>query len=73
MIELALFADDGYDAVARRLAATFTDLDVVGLQWEPTTGGLTKAHQRLGAAPLAELFGRSRTWTQSGRSSAGGG
>ncbi len=56
VMALALFADDDYEAVARRLAATLTDLDVVGPRWEPTSGGLTKARQRLGSAPLAELF-----------------
>jgi hypothetical protein len=58
VMALALFADDDYEAVARRLAATLTDLDVVGLRWEPTSGGLAKARQRLGSAPLAELFGQ---------------
>jgi hypothetical protein len=56
VMALALFADDDYEAVARRLATTLDDLDVVGPRWEPTSGGLTKARQRLGAAPLAELF-----------------
>lgn len=56
VMALALFADDDYEAVARRLAATLDDLDVVGPRWEPTSGGLTKARQRLGSAPLAELF-----------------
>ncbi|ABD12437.1 IS4 family transposase [Frankia sp. B2] len=58
VMALALFADDDYETVARRLAATLTDLDVVGPRWEPTSSGLTKARQRLGAAPLAELFGQ---------------
>jgi hypothetical protein len=56
VMALALFADDDYEAVACRLAATLDDLDVVGPRWEPTSGGLTKARQRLGSAPLAELF-----------------
>ena len=56
VMALALFADDDYEAVARRLAGTLDDWDVTGPGWEPTSGGLTRARQRLGAAPLAELF-----------------
>ncbi|KFB06238.1 Insertion element 4 transposase N-terminal, partial [Frankia sp. Allo2] len=36
VMALALFADDDYEAVACRLAATLDDLDVVGPRWEPT-------------------------------------
>ncbi|WP_462203306.1 transposase domain-containing protein [Frankia sp. CcWB3] len=56
VMALALFADDDYEAVARRLAGTLDDFDVTSPKWEPTTGGLTRARQRLGPAPLAELF-----------------
>ncbi|MEX5631568.1 transposase domain-containing protein [Parafrankia sp. FMc2] len=56
VMALALFVDDNYEAVPYRLATTLDDLDVVGPRWGPTSGGLTKARQRLGSAPLAELF-----------------
>lgn len=53
---LALFADDDYEEVAARLAAT---LDLWGCwdhAWEPTSGGLTQARQRLGFEPLQMVF-----------------
>ncbi len=56
VMALALFAEDDYEAVARRLAGTLDDLDVTGPVWDPSSGGLTKGRQRLGAAPMAALF-----------------
>jgi hypothetical protein len=54
---LALFAGDDYEEVITRLAETLQDWGCWGASWEvPTSGGITQARQRLGAAPLEELF-----------------
>jgi Insertion element 4 transposase N-terminal len=55
VMALALFADADYEEVAARLAGTLADWGGVA-GWGPTSGGLTQARQRLGSAPLAELF-----------------
>jgi hypothetical protein len=54
---LALFADEDYEEVFTRLSATLTRWGCWNPDWEiPTTGGITQARQRLGSAPLAEVF-----------------
>ena len=56
VMALALFADEDYEEVAARLAGTLTQWGRFEDGWEPTSGGLTQARQRLGSEPLAELF-----------------
>jgi hypothetical protein len=54
---MALFADDDYEEVAARLAGTLSAWGCWGDSWSvPTSGGITRARQRLGAEPLRELF-----------------
>ncbi|WP_370943906.1 transposase domain-containing protein [Amycolatopsis sp. cg5] len=54
---LALFAEDDYEEVFTRLAATLTSWGCWDPDWDiPTAGGITQARQRLGAEPLAEVF-----------------
>jgi len=55
VMALALFADEDYEEVAARLTGALREW---GEQdWEvPTAGGITQARQRLGAAPVAEVF-----------------
>jgi hypothetical protein len=54
---MALFAGDDYEEVAARLAGALQDWDCWDEAWEvPTSGGITRARQRLGYEPLAELF-----------------
>jgi hypothetical protein len=56
-LALALFADEDYEEVFTRLAATLTGWGCWDPDWEiPTTGGITQARQRLGSEPLAEVF-----------------
>lgn len=54
VMALALFADEDYEEVAARLAGTLADWGRFEEGWEPTSGGLTQARQRLGPEPLAE-------------------
>jgi hypothetical protein len=58
VMALALFADEDDEEVAARLAGTFADWDGWEESWDrtPASGGITQARQRLGPAPLAELF-----------------
>jgi hypothetical protein len=59
VMALALFADEDYEEVAARLSDTLTAWGAVDPGWSvPSSGGITQARQRLGAAPLAELFDR---------------
>ena len=56
---LALFAGDDYEEVAARLTQTLASWGCWDRAWEvPTSGGITQARQRLGSAPLRELFSR---------------
>jgi Insertion element 4 transposase N-terminal/Transposase DDE domain len=57
VMALALFADEDYEEVAARLTGALREW---GEQdWEvPTPGGITQARQRLGAEPMAEVFGQ---------------
>ncbi len=56
VMALALFADEDYEEVAARLAGTLGDWGRFEEGWEPTSGGLTQARQRLGPQPLERLF-----------------
>jgi Insertion element 4 transposase N-terminal/Transposase DDE domain len=58
VIAMALFPDGDYEDVAARLAAGLDGLGCWDQGWEPTSGGITRARQRLGAGPLEELFGQ---------------
>jgi hypothetical protein len=59
VMALALFADEDYEEVAARLTQTLRSWDCWDRAWQvPTKGGITQARQRLGAEPVAELFGQ---------------
>ncbi|WP_432840707.1 IS4 family transposase [Dactylosporangium sp. CA-092794] len=59
VMALALFADEDYEEVAARLAETLLEWGCWDGAWSvPTSGGLTQARQRLGSAPVVELFDR---------------
>jgi Insertion element 4 transposase N-terminal/Transposase DDE domain len=54
---MALFADDDYEEVAARLAGTLGSWGCWDARWgPPTSGGITKARERLGVEPLAGIF-----------------
>lgn len=53
---LALFADDDYEEVAARLASTLDSWGCWDHTWQPTSGGITQARQRLGFEPLEGVF-----------------
>ena len=56
---LALFAEEDYEEVATLLSEALDSWGCWDQQWQvPTSGGLTQARQRLGSAPLRELFGQ---------------
>jgi len=59
VMAMALFAAEDYEEVAARLAGTLAGWGCWDDAWSvPTSGGITQARQRLGAEPLAELFGQ---------------
>ncbi|HEX4255310.1 MAG TPA: IS4 family transposase [Streptosporangiaceae bacterium] len=59
VLAMALFAGEDYEEVAARLAGTLAGWGCWDSAWTvPTSGGITQARQRLGAEPLAELFGQ---------------
>lgn len=54
---LALFAEEDYEEVATALTEALDSWGCWDGGWAvPTSGGLTQARQRLGSAPLRELF-----------------
>jgi hypothetical protein len=54
---MALFADDDYEEVAARLAGTLGSWGCWDARWgPPTSGGITRARERLGFEPLAGIF-----------------
>src|SRR6266513_2588875 len=56
---LALFAEDDYEEVAARLAGTLSVWKCWDARWgAPTSGGITRARERLGFEPLAGVFAR---------------
>ena len=56
---MALFADDDYEEVAARLAGTLGSWGCWDARWgPPTSGGITRARERLGFEPLRDIFTR---------------
>jgi hypothetical protein len=56
---MALFADADYEEVAARLAGTLETWKCWDARWEtPTSGGITRARERLGFEPLAGIFAK---------------
>lgn len=59
MVALTLFFEDSYEEVARKLVNGLSFLGSWAESWVvPTSSALTQARQRLGAAPMQELFDR---------------
>jgi hypothetical protein len=62
VLALTLFFGDAYEEVMRKLVNGLRFLRVWRTEWDvPTTGAISKARIRLGAAPLEELFYRVAT------------
>ena len=56
---MALFADEDYEEVAVRLAGTLETWRCWDARWgAPTSGGITRARERLGFEPLAGVFAK---------------
>jgi Insertion element 4 transposase N-terminal/Transposase DDE domain len=56
---MALFADEDYEEVAARLAGTLGAWKCWDARWgAPTSGGITRARERLGFEPLAGIFAK---------------
>jgi hypothetical protein len=56
---MALFADDDYEEVAARLAGSLGMWKCWDARWgAPTSGGITRARERLGFEPLRDIFAR---------------
>jgi len=56
---MALFADEDYAEVAARLAGVLGSWGCWDARWgPPTSGGITRARERLGVEPLAGIFAR---------------
>lgn len=56
---MALFAEDDYEEVAARLAGTLGSWGCWDARWgPPTSGGITRARERLGFEPLRDIFAR---------------
>ena len=54
---MALFAGDDYEEVAARLAGTLGSWGCWDARWgPPTSGGITRARDRLGFEPLRDIF-----------------
>jgi Insertion element 4 transposase N-terminal/Transposase DDE domain len=54
---MALFAEDDYEEVAARLAGTLSSWGCWDARWgPPTSGGITRARERLGFEPLRDIF-----------------
>jgi hypothetical protein len=54
---MALFADEDYEEVAARLAGTLGVWGCWDARWEaPTSGGITRARERLGFEPVRDIF-----------------
>lgn len=57
VMALALFAEEDYEEVATLLTEALGSWGCWDGEWRvPTSGGITQARQRLGSAPLRELF-----------------
>jgi|SRR5438270_442373 hypothetical protein len=58
-LAMCLFYDDDYEEVMRKLAGSLREMGSWRDEWAvPSTSAITQARQRLGEAPLRELFGR---------------
>jgi hypothetical protein len=56
---MALFAEDDYEEVAARLAGTLGSWGCWDARWgPPTSGGITRARERLGFEPVRDIFAR---------------
>jgi hypothetical protein len=56
---MALFADDDYEEAAARLGGTLGSWGCWDDRWgAPTSGGITRARERLGYEPLRDIFAR---------------
>ncbi len=56
---MALFADEDYEEVAARLAGTLGSWGCWDARWgAPTSGGITRARERLGFEPVRDIFAR---------------
>jgi Insertion element 4 transposase N-terminal/Transposase DDE domain len=56
---MALFADEDYEEVAARLAGALGVWNCWDARWAaPTSGGITRARERLGFEPLRDIFAR---------------
>jgi hypothetical protein len=54
---MALFAEDDYEEVAARLAGTLGSWGCWEARWgPPTSGGITRARERLGFEPVRDIF-----------------
>ena len=54
---MALFAEEDYEEVAARLAGTLGSWGCWDARWgPPTSGGITRARERLGFEPLRDIF-----------------
>lgn len=59
VMALALFYDDAYEEVMRKLVQNLRPMGIWKKDWRvPTTGGLVQARKRLGAEVMRELFNR---------------
>jgi Insertion element 4 transposase N-terminal/Transposase DDE domain len=59
VLALCLFTADGYEEVVRKLTNGLRGLRIWRDEWKvPVPSAISKARTRLGAEPLAELFGR---------------
>lgn len=57
---MALFAEDDYEEVAARLAGTLGTWGCWDTRWgPPTSGGITRARERLGYEPVRDVFGKA--------------
>ncbi len=56
---MALFAGDDYEEIGARLAGTLGSWGCWDARWgPPTSGGITRARERLGSGPLRDIFAR---------------
>jgi hypothetical protein len=60
VVAMGLFAGESYEEVMRRLVGSLKKMGSWSDDWQvPTASAITQARQRLGAAPLKELFTRA--------------
>jgi len=60
VVAMGLFANESYEEVMRRLVGSLKRMGSWSDDWQvPTKSAITQARQRLGVAPLKELFARA--------------